>query len=191
MRNPTVLLGLCAVIALALATGCEPGPPDDQTPGGTDGDAVAMPDANPAARVEGTGQLGAGTNAPDASATSLIQVATAGGPGPYLTNSAGSALYFMEGDTDGSKCVDACTEAWPPVLVEDVAPTAGPELQGGMLATTTRADGFVQVTYNQHPLYRYAADTGAGRTAGHGVEDQWGHWHLVGPAGDALEPAEQ
>lgn len=187
MRNPTVLLGLCAVIALALAPGCEPGPPDDQTPGDVDGDTVAMPDANPAARVEGTGQLGA---VPGASA-SQIQVATAGGPAPYLTNSAGSALYFIEGDTDGSDCVDACTEAWPPVLVDDVAPAAGPGLQSGMLATITRADGSVQVTYNQHPLYRYAADIGAGRTAGHGVEDQWGHWHLVGPAGDALEPAGQ
>ena len=165
MRIPTAVPALCAIITLALAAGCEPGPPDDQTPGDADGDTVSMPDANPAARVEGTGQLGAGADTTGAVATNQIQVATAGGPGPYLTNSAGSAVYFMEGDTDGSGCVDACTEAWPPVLVD-------------------------QVTYNQHPLYRYAADVGAGRTAGHGVEDQWGHWHLIDPAGDALEPAQ-
>ena len=191
MRNPTPILGLCAVIALALVAGCEPGPPDDQTPGDADGDTVAMPDANPAARVEGTGQLGVGVDNTGALAANQIQVATAGGPSPYLANSAGSALYFMEGDSDGSGCVDACTEAWPPVLVDEVAPTAGPQLQGGMLATITREDGAVQVSYNQHPLYRYAADIGAGRTAGHGVEDQWGHWHLIGPAGEALEPAGQ
>ena len=190
MRIPTVLLALCTTITLALATGCEPGPPDDQTTGDADGDAtVAVPDTNPAARVEGTGQTGAGATTPDDAGQ--LQVATAGGPGPYLANSAGSALYFMEGDTDGSGCVNACTQAWPPVLVGEVAPTVGPELQAGMLGRITRADGSVQVTYNQHPLYRYAADTGAGRTAGHGVEDQWGQWRLIGPGGDALEPVQQ
>ena len=190
MRIPTAVPALCAIITLALAAGCEPGPPDDQTPGDADGDTVAMPDANPAARVEGTGQLGAGADTTGAVATNQIQVATAGGPGPYLTNSAGSAVYFMEGDTDGSGCVDACTEAWPPVVGDQVGPPAGPDQQGGERAPITRADGGGQVTYNQHPLYRYAADVGAGRTAGHGVEDQWGHWHLIDPAGDALEPAQ-
>jgi predicted lipoprotein with Yx(FWY)xxD motif len=116
-------------------------------------------------------------------------VATAGASAPYVANSAGTALYSVEGDTDGSKCSGDCTLAWPPFLVGDAAPSASPGLQAGMIGMVQRADGGTQVTYNGHPLYRYGADTGAGRTAGQGVSDQWGEWALIGPQGDRLAAA--
>lgn len=197
----TPSLRLCGAIALICLAGCnDRAAGEGATVGEVIEDATApTPTTEPATapatgvapRVEGTGQAlpGADTTPGATAGSNPITVATAGGPGPYLANSAGSALYFVEGDTDGSQCTGPCTEVWPPFLVSEVAPSAGPQLQAEMLGTITRADGSVQVSYNHHPLYRYAADAGAGRTAGNDVEDKWGHWHLVGPDGEAVAPS--
>ena len=196
-------LKLCGAIALLCLAGCAQDAADhidsndvrDATaetdaPGSELGPATPPgtgPDSTVGGSVEGTGQLGrdAGSTA-GTTASNVLTVATAGGPGPYLVNSAGSSLYYVEGDTDGSKCIDQCIEVWPPLLVADAAPVAGAELDAGLLGTIERADGSTQVTYNNHPLYRYAADVGAGRTGGHDVQDKWGHWHLVSPEGEAV-----
>jgi predicted lipoprotein with Yx(FWY)xxD motif len=190
---------LCGAIALLCLAGCaqdaadhidendirgaaaESNAPSDElgpaTPPGTG------PDSSAGGTVEGTGQLGRAAEARD---DNVLTVATAGASGPYLVNSAGSALYYVEGDTDGSKCTDQCIEVWPPLLVADAAPLPGAQLDGGLLGTIERADGSTQVTYNGHPLYRYAADVGVGRTSGQDVQDKWGHWHLIGPQGEAV-----
>lgn len=120
-------------------------------------------------------------------AAGTLTVATAGALGPYLANAAGNALYALEGDADGSKCTGACLEAWPPLLAMDAMPSAGTNLPANLVGTIKRADGSMQVTYNRHLLYRYAADTGAGRTAGHDVKDQWGEWYLLDPQGELIE----
>src|SRR5690606_32887506 len=101
-------------------------------------------------------------------------------------------LYFLEGDRDGSKCVDACTVVWMPVAVTAATPSGGPGLDASLVTVVQRPDGSSQVAYNGHPLYRYTADSGAGSGAGHGVEDKWGHWYLLTPAGreHAGEPAD-
>ena len=112
------------------------------------------------------------------------------GPGPHLTDGAGSALYALQGDIAGEGCVDVCLEAWPPMLVSDATPSAAAGLQPNLVATVQRPDGMHQVTYGNKPLYRYAGDTGVGRTTGHGVKDRWGQWLLVGPDG-AMLPAGQ
>lgn len=117
----------------------------------------------------------------------LQLAAQAQGGASYLTDSAGNALYAVAGDELGEECTGACLEAWPPLLVQDVQPVAGDGVQAGLVATVPRADGSTQVTYEGQPLYRYAADTGAGRTAGQGVQDQWGQWHLVAPDGSPVE----
>lgn len=107
----------------------------------------------------------------------------------HLTDAAGQTLYVLEGNDDGSRCDRACEEAWPPVVVEEAQPIAGPGLQRDLLATMPRDDGGLHVTYGGKPLYRYAADIGAGKTVGHGVEDQWGKWSMVSVHGPA-KPAE-
>ena len=115
-----------------------------------------------------------------------LQLVTAGAAQPYLADSAGRALYYVEGDKDGSKCTGDCTRAWPPLLADETLPTGSANLQPGLIGVIERADGSRQVTYNGHPLYHYAADTTADRAAGNGVRDQWGQWHALNAVGEPL-----
>lgn len=113
-------------------------------------------------------------------------LAMSGTPSSHLVDGAGSALYVLAGNMDGSLCDAACQEAWPPVLAHDARPTAGTGVEAGSIGTLER-DGRTHVTYAGQPLYRYAGDAGAGRTAGHGVDDQWGSWSLVGLDGQPVK----
>lgn len=183
MRRFPILPSLLAAALLA-AAGCN----------ATDDDVPTLPD-DTAATADPNDTVGPGaTNVPGdagiagdqmgASGSNPLTVATAEGiDGSYVADSAGTSLYYLEGDTDGSKCVDACTTTWPPFLVEGALPSESPGLDSAMVGVVTRADGSTQVTYGNHPLYRYSGDSGVGSTAGHGVEDQWGHWYLVTPDG--------
>ena len=182
-------LGLLACAVLA-AAGCND--TDDRTtlPANADVDNGMVDDT--ATNVPGDNAMTA-DGMIDGTADTTLTVATLEGvDGPYISDSAGNALYFLEGDSDGSKCVDACTVVWMPVATTAATPSGGPGLDASLVTVVTRPDGSSQVAYNGHPLYRYTADSGAGSVAGHGVEDKWGHWYLLTPAGEehAGEPSE-
>ena len=182
-------LGLLAVAVMA-AAGCND--TDDRTtlPANADVDNGMVDDT--ATNVPGDNAMTA-DGMTDGTADTTLTVATLEGvDGPYISDSAGNALYFLEGDSDGSKCVDACTVVWMPVAVTAATPSGGPGLDASLVTVVQRPDGSSQVAYNGHPLYRYTADSGAGSVAGHGVEDKWGHWYLLTPAGGehAGEPAD-
>lgn len=100
--------------------------------------------------------------------------------GKYLIGYNGMTLYTYAKDTGStSTCYDACAQNWPPYLV-------GPEdnltqLQAGVTGkvdTTTRTDGKLQMTYNGHPLYFYAADAKSGDVNG---QAKGGVWYVVKP----------
>lgn len=177
MRNTELFVVTGLVAALGLA-GCNKRSTDD---------TLNDPSPEPAAEAPATAPVTQPT-APAATApvAGSLTVATAGASGPYLANAAGSALYALEGNADGSKCTGACLEAWPPVMATDGMPTAGANVEPTLMSTIKRADNSLQVAYNRQPLHRYAADTGAGRVAGHGVTDQWGRWTLLDPKGEPL-----
>jgi predicted lipoprotein with Yx(FWY)xxD motif len=42
------------------------------------------------------------------------------------------------------------------------------------------------VTYNGHPLYRYAGDQHAGETAGQGLDQFGAEWYVLSPAGNQV-----
>jgi predicted lipoprotein with Yx(FWY)xxD motif len=67
------------------------------------------------------------------------------------------------------------------------APQAGTGVVAAKLGTTRRTDGQTEVTYNGHPLYYYAADTGPGQTQGQDLNQFGGTWHVVAPTGTEID----
>src|SRR5438128_9328711 len=80
--------------------------------------------------------------------------------GKALFGPSGKVVYVFAADRGStSRCYGVCATAWPPLLTT-AAPLAGSDVQARLLGTTKRQNGTLQVTYNGHPLYYYAADTG-------------------------------
>ena len=123
--------------------------------------------------------------APSSAASgSAAVIATASSSGnTFLTDGSGRAVYLWAKDTgDASMCSGACAGAWPPVTTTG-APTASGSAAASDLGTITRSDGTKQVTYDGHPLYYYAGDSGAGMASGQGSDNFGAKWWLVSPAG--------
>jgi predicted lipoprotein with Yx(FWY)xxD motif len=88
-------------------------------------------------------------------------------------------LYTLSADTGGmSSCSSACASIWPPVTVAAGVTPAGTGTKG-TLATTTRSDGSLQVTYNGQPVYTFVGDKSAGATTGNGIKSFGGTWSVV------------
>jgi predicted lipoprotein with Yx(FWY)xxD motif len=130
MRNLTP--GSCAPAVLALAVTLALGACNRNEPATT---AVAEPAAPvPAEPAPAPAKPAVGT-----------RVVGGEGSDRYLTDNAGRAVYALEGDDIGTRCIDECLQAWP--VVAGGAPVSGvPEVNGALIGTTTRADGTVQVT---------------------------------------------
>ena len=120
---------------------------------------------------------------PDAVAT--VKVGTSATLGPYLTDAAGNALYFLARDVDGANtCASAaCLPMWP--VYYDATLKVPTALRAEDFATKTTADGRLQTTYKGWPLYYYAPTTNGtntreapGLTGGNGVG---GVWHVFNP----------
>lgn len=115
-------------------------------------------------------------------ASETIRAATDAKLGQIVVDAQGMTLYRNTKEVGGVvACSDACVAVWPPLTVgAGVSPT-GAGLTG-KLATTTRPDGSIQVTYDGQPLYRYTKDTKSGDTTGQGVG---GIWFVVAATGAA------
>jgi len=128
---------------------------------------------------------GAATASRPASPSATVGVANSG-LGSILVDSRGRALYLWQADTGAkSTCTGACAAAWPPLSTTG-APTAGSGAKASLLGTTKRSDGTEQVTYNQHPLYRFTGDTASGQTTGQGSAGFGAPWYVLSPGGDPI-----
>jgi predicted lipoprotein with Yx(FWY)xxD motif len=95
--------------------------------------------------------------------------------GTVIANAQGFTLYHLKTEVGGKiACTGSCTSVWPPLLLSSgsTSPTAGPGVTGH-LATITRPDGGIQVTYDGLPLYRYSGDGAAGQANGQGIQNVW------------------
>ena len=103
--------------------------------------------------------------------------------GNILVNVDGRTLYLFQKDSGNhSSCSGACAGGWPP-LRASAKPVVGTGASASLLGATARSDGTSQVTYNGHPLYRFAGDTKPGDTNGQGQTAFGGGWFALSPAG--------
>ncbi len=65
-------------------------------------------------------------------------------------------------------CTGACVGTRPPALV-----AAGAHLPAHVATVKRPDDGRLQLTYDGHPLYRYAGDKSDADANGQGVGGQW------------------
>jgi predicted lipoprotein with Yx(FWY)xxD motif len=113
-----------------------------------------------------------------ASASPVVLAQAVGSNGTILVAASNMmTVYTFSSDTAGvSNCTGSCATIWPAVTVPaGQTPTGGAGVTG-TLATITRADGTVQVTYKGLPLYFFHKDAKPGDTNGH-----YTNWNLVTP----------
>ena len=102
--------------------------------------------------------------------------------GKALFGPSGKVLYVFGADRGStSHCYGVCATAWPPLLTKG-APLAGPGVKAGLLGTTKRKNGALQVTYNRHPLYYYSADK-VGKVMCQHANMHGGLWLIIKPNG--------
>jgi len=107
--------------------------------------------------------------------------------GNALVDSQGRTLYLFEADKGPmSTCNGACASLWPPDMTSG-KPNAGPGVDAAKLGTTKRSDGTLQVTYDGHPLYRYAADGKPGDVNGQGLNQFGAKWYVLAASGSKID----
>jgi predicted lipoprotein with Yx(FWY)xxD motif len=89
--------------------------------------------------------------------------------GRVIVDAQGRTLYRFTAEAQGRPvCTGACLKTWPAALVR------GDSDLPDHVATVKRPDGGgLQLTYDGHPLYRYAGDHSADDANGEGVGGQW------------------
>jgi predicted lipoprotein with Yx(FWY)xxD motif len=121
--------------------------------------------------------------APAAAAPPVQVRAMQSGLGPILTDQNGRSLYAFTRDQGGTgACTGNCIATWP-ALVGQQKVAAGDGIDAAKLSESPRAEGTVQATYNQWPLYYYVGDVGPGDVDGQNVD---GEWFVVRPDGTLL-----
>lgn len=102
--------------------------------------------------------------------------------GRILGDAKGQAFYLFDKEkTRRSECYGACAKAWPPVLAKG-KPRAGKGARRGLLGTTKRRGGKLQVTYAGRPVYYYKDDA-PGKVLCHNVDEFGGLWLVARASG--------
>lgn len=147
---------------------------------------------------------GALAGGPSAGAKTTTTTTTSSGPAPVyevktgdvhglgkvLVDGQGFTLYVFAPDkhSGSSTCYGRCAQAWPPlVLPAGVShEPAGSGVEAGLLGTTKRTDGTVEVTYKKWPLYTWVVDTAPGVATGQDLNSTGGKWYVITPKGQII-----
>jgi len=182
MRSQTA--GIIGVVGIGLAVAaCSSGSSattsNPNTSSKASSSAAAAPATAQASSPAAAGQSGA--------ASTVVLTSITGIPDKALVGSNGRTLYLFEGDKNGmSACSGACAATWPPATVTGT-PSAGSGVSQSLVGTIKRADGTMQLMYNGHPLYYFAADTATGSAHGQGVKAFGAEWYAVNASGSKID----
>ena len=89
--------------------------------------------------------------------------------GSIVVDAEGRTLYRFTAEAQGVPvCAGACVGTWHPAVV-----TAASGLPKHVATVKRPDDGRLQLTYDGHPLYRYAGDRTKADANGEGVGGQW------------------
>ena len=89
--------------------------------------------------------------------------------GSVIVDAQGRTLYRFTAEAQGLPvCTGACVGTWLPAVV-----AAGSGLPKHVATVKRPDDGKLQLTYDGHPLYRYAGDHTKADANGEGVGGQW------------------
>lgn len=152
-----------------------------------------------AAACGGSGTSGSATDSSTGSASDQSPTggATAAGKlttrdvadvGTVLVDGKGMTLYTNEAENAGRiRCVDACTDFWPPVTADKGHVPAGVPGMPGAFGVVDRPDGTTQLALDGHPLYTFSEDRTPGSARGNGFTDDFQGtkfvWHAATPDG--------
>jgi predicted lipoprotein with Yx(FWY)xxD motif len=177
MKNWIATAAVVAGIALA-ATACS---------SGSSSSSPAAPAAS-SATAQASSPYATASASSSGSTAAMIKLSSVSSiPGKFLVDAQGRTMYLFEADKDGtSTCTGACAAAWPPVTVSG-SPQAGSGVDQALLGTVKRDDGTMQLTYNKHPLYYFAADTAAGQDHGQGSKEFGAGWYVVNAQGSKID----
>jgi len=180
MRN-WVITAACAAGIILGATACS------SSSGSTATGPAASPATTQASSPAAAGPASSAAGQASSGATTIGLQAISGIPGKALVDGQGRTLYLFEADKNGtSACTGACAAAWPPVTVTGT-PQAGSGVSQALLGTIKRSDGTTQITYNGHPLYYFAGDTGTGEDHGQGSKAFGAGWYVVNASGAKID----
>ena len=164
---------LLSCLAAAIASGCGESP-----------DAVARPAPTPTMTVTAPTAERVAPR-PARPRTGITVRVVRSRFGTIVANRAGRAFYLFEKERSSkSECYGECAQAWPPVLAMG-RPIAGHGVRAGLLGTTRRRDGRLQLTYRGRPMYYYVADA-PGRVLCQDVVEFGGRWLVVRPDGSPV-----
>jgi predicted lipoprotein with Yx(FWY)xxD motif len=173
----TCALALLTVAAIAVA-GC--GGSDSNSSGGAYG-------GKGGGGYGGSGNSAKSDSSGGAGSAGVVSAAKAGDLGTILVTAKDMTLYDFHKDKGGkSSCYGACAGTWPPLLTEGKPRVEG-GAQAGMLGTTERKDGTVQVTYAGWPLYTYIGDQQPGEANGNDIDEFGAEWYALQPNGEEPE----
>ncbi|MGW6278493.1 hypothetical protein [Kribbella sp. NPDC055071] len=175
---------VCTTIALLTLAACGTNPTDQRA----DKQAAPIPSAQSSQPAGGPTEEAVSPQpttklSPGPVALSVRQADLKGLKAGIVTAN-GWTAYRFEFDTpkpSRSVCMNDCFDVWPAITVNDASEITVQGVDRAIIGTLRRPDGYLQVTLNGWPLYRYKPDKTHDDAKGEGIGG--GNWSTVGPDG--------